>query len=304
MQFNKKTVFIALFAVLYLAVGLVSTIHAVSFFGLANAPILGVILAITFEIGQAAVLFNLLTSPSQRKKFMPWALMCILTLVQILGNIFSSYKYLITNSTEDLRYFKEPIFVWTELPDQQCNVIITYIVGAILPIVALCLTEMVVSYLGNEDAPKDNIQQTNQIEVKSEKHDEAEEKSEEKDEKQLITAEDIIRANDKLIKEFEEKNKEKNEVIETNDIQEEIVETIPEQETQNIEQEPSQTDLHDDLSEQEPIIEQTPIVSGNVIDKPEPIITQDTKQAVDELLAGNIKQTNVKPVKSSHFINI
>ena len=232
MQFNKKTVFIALFAVLYLAVGLVSTIHAVSFFGLANAPILGVILAITFEIGQAAVLFNLLTSPSQRKRFMPWALMCILTLVQILGNIFSSYKYLITNSTEDLRYFKEPIFVWTELPDQQCNVIITYIVGAILPIVALCLTEMVVSYLGNEDAPKDNIQQTNQIEVKSEKHDEAEEKSEEKDESQLITTEDVIRTNNKLVKDLEEKN----EVIETNDIQEEIVETIPEQETQNIEQ--------------------------------------------------------------------
>ena len=296
MQFNKKTVFIALFAVLYLAVGLVSTIHAVSFFGLANAPILGVILAITFEIGQAAVLFNLLTSSSQRKRFMPWALMCILTLVQILGNIFSSYKYLITNSTEDLRYFKEPIFVWTELPDQQCNVIITYIVGAILPIVALCLTEMVVSYLGNEDAPKDNIQQTNQIEVKSEKHDEAEEKTEEKDEKQLITAEDIIRANNELIKDFEEKNK----VIETNDVKEEIVETIPEQETQNIEQEPSQTDLHDDLSEQEPIIDQTPIV----IDKSEPVITQDTKQAVDELLTGNIKQTNVKPVKSSHFINL
>jgi hypothetical protein len=85
---------------------------------------------------------------------MPWALMCILTCVQILGNIFSSYKYLITNSNENLRFFKEPIFVWTELPDQECNVIITYIVGAILPIVALCLTEMVVSYLGNEEESK------------------------------------------------------------------------------------------------------------------------------------------------------
>lgn len=294
MQFNKKTVFIALFAVLYLAVGLVSTIHAVSFFGLANAPILGVILAITFEIGQAAVLFNLLTSPSQRKKFMPWALMCILTLVQILGNIFSSYKYLITNSTEDLRYFKEPIFVWTELPDQQCNVIITYIVGAILPIVALCLTEMVVSYLNNEDEPKKEDLQTqiNHVDFNPDGV-EIEEQSEGEDESQIITPEDITKLNDKLVKEFEEQNTEQNEVIETNDIQEkEIVETIPEQEEQNIEQEPSQTDVDDDLSEQEPIIE------------PEPVITQDTKQAVDELLTGNVKQTNVKPIKSSHFINI
>ena len=85
---------------------------------------------------------------------MPWALMCILTLVQILGNIFSSYKYLITNSSMDLKYFKEPIFTWVDLPDQQCNVIITYIVGAILPIVALCLTEMVVSYLNSDNEAK------------------------------------------------------------------------------------------------------------------------------------------------------
>jgi hypothetical protein len=154
LKITNKTIFVVLFALLYLAVGLVSTIHAVQFFGLANDPVLGTILAITFEIGQAAVLFNLLTNPSQRKKFMPWALMFILTAVQILGNIFSSYKYLITNSNENLRYFKEPIFMWTDLPDNEANVIITYIVGAILPIVALCLTEMVVSYLGNEEAKK------------------------------------------------------------------------------------------------------------------------------------------------------
>lgn len=159
---NKKTIFVTLFAMLYLCVGLVSTIHAISFFGLANSPVLGTILAITFEIGQAAVLFNLLTNTSQRKRIMPWALMSILTLVQIMGNIFSSYKYLITNSTENLRYFKEPIFIWTDLPDAQCNVIITYIVGAILPIVALCLTEMVVSYLGtnNDEIPKVDITNT------------------------------------------------------------------------------------------------------------------------------------------------
>lgn len=302
MQFNKKTVFIALFAVLYLAVGLVSTIHAVSFFGLANSPILGIILAITFEIGQAAVLFNLLTSPSQRKRFMPWALMCILTLVQILGNIFSSYKYLITNSTEDLRYFKEPIFIWTELPDQQCNVIITYIVGAILPIVALCLTEMVVSYLHNEDEPKkEDLQpQINHVDFNPDGI-KIEEKSESENESQIITQEDNAKLNDKLVKEFEEQNEEQNEVIETNDIQEEkIVETIQEQEEQNIEQEPSQNDVDDDLSEQETIIEQEP----DIIEQPETVITQDTKQAVDELLTGNVKQTNVKPIKSSHFINI
>lgn len=235
MKFNNKTIFVGLFAILYLCVGLVSTIHAIQFFGLANSPVLGTILAITFEIGQSAVLFNLLTNPQQRKKFMPWALMCILTAVQILGNIFSSYKYLITNSSENLRYFKEPIFVWTTLPDTQCNVIITYIVGAILPIVALCLTEMVVSYLGMDDETNaenntDNAPQTETVQ--------------------------------------------NNEVFNNNE------------QSVNNEQE---------------IIE-TPVIEKPI--KQEPVINEDTKKAVDELLKGPVKQETSNTRKESHFINI
>ena len=142
-----KYIYIGLFAALYLSVALVSGIHAVAFFSLANAPALGVMLAITFEIGQAAVLFSLLTNPNQRKKIMTWVQLSIFTLVQILGNVYSSYKY----SMENLRFFKEPVFIWTDLPDQMCNVIITYLVGGILPISALLLTEMLTSYLYKEE---------------------------------------------------------------------------------------------------------------------------------------------------------
>jgi hypothetical protein len=156
--------------------------------------------------------------------------MCILTLVQILGNIFSSYKYLITNSSENLRFFKEPIFVWTNLPDDQCNVIITYIVGAILPIVALCLTEMVVSYLGME--------------------------AESKQENKLV-----------------ETPVQNNEVFNNNE----------------------QTDT----VEQDKI--ETPVETEQ---KDEPIINEDTKNAVDELLNGPVKQESQNTRKESHFINI
>lgn len=153
MNKNKitKYIYIGLFAALYLSVALVSGIHAVAFFSLANAPALGVMLAITFEIGQAAVLFSLLTNPNQRKKVMTWVQLSIFTLVQILGNVYSSYKYIVSNSMENLRFFKEPVFIWTDLPDQMCNVIITYLVGGILPISALLLTEMLTSYLYKEE---------------------------------------------------------------------------------------------------------------------------------------------------------
>ena len=163
MNKHFRKIFLILFAILYISVALVSTFHAISFFGLANNSWVSVMLAITFEIGQAAVLFSILTGASGKNKIIPWILMCVLTLVQILGNVFSSYEYLITNSADNLRFFKEPIFVWTDLPDDQCNVILTYIIGAILPIVALLMTSMVTSYLNKseeniKEIKDDNIQ--------------------------------------------------------------------------------------------------------------------------------------------------
>ena len=136
-------IYLGLFVALYAAVGLVSTIHAVSFFSLANTLPLAILLAVAFEIGQAAVLFSILTDERQRNRFMPWCLMCILTLVQVIGNVYSSYKYLITNSIDLLRFFKEPIFIWGSIPDDVANVLLTYIIGAILPLVSLALCEMI-----------------------------------------------------------------------------------------------------------------------------------------------------------------
>ena len=164
MNKHFRKLFLILFAILYISVALVSTFHAVSFFGLANNSWVSVMLAITFEIGQAAVLFSILTGASGKNKIIPWILMCVLTLVQILGNVFSSYEYLITNSANNLRFFKEPIFVWTDLPDDQCNVILTYIIGAILPIVALLMTSMVTNYLNKDEEPiKENKDDTTRL---------------------------------------------------------------------------------------------------------------------------------------------
>lgn len=152
--FTKRNIYITLFAVLYAVVALVSLIHSFSFFGLANNTGMAVMLGTAFEIGQAAVLFAILTSSKDRSRFMPWALMILLTLVQVIGNVFSSYKYLMLNNVGDLQYFKEPIFVWTDLPDNITTVLVTYIVGAVLPIVALAMTAMIANYL--EDNKKED----------------------------------------------------------------------------------------------------------------------------------------------------
>lgn len=132
-----------LFSILYLAVGFVSVYHSISFFSISNDKWLAIILAVSFEIGQAAVLFSLLTNPN--KKIMPWILMCVLTLVQILGNVFSSYQYAVLNSPDEIKYFIDSVLFFLQDPDPKVNqVMISYITGAILPIVALCMTSMIV----------------------------------------------------------------------------------------------------------------------------------------------------------------
>lgn len=142
-----KYILTGLFAILYIAVGYVSVYHAIAFFGLSNSPFLAIILSCAFEIGQAAVLFYLLISKD--KKVMPWILIGVLTLVQVLGNVYSSYMYMIMNNMDLIKYFTDSVLFFIQDPNPKVNqVMISYITGAILPIVSLCMTSMVVNVLG------------------------------------------------------------------------------------------------------------------------------------------------------------
>lgn len=154
-----KKAMIILFSLLYIAVGFVSTYHAIAFFAISNKIWLAVILAIAFEIGQAAVLFSLLTSKT--KKIMPWILMGVLTLVQVLGNVFSSYQYMMLNNIDQIKYFTDSVMFFIQDPDPKVNqVMVSYITGAILPIVSLCMTSMVVDSAGLD---KEKTEETNVI---------------------------------------------------------------------------------------------------------------------------------------------
>lgn len=145
--FNKA--FLWLFIVLYTAIAFVSTYHAIAFFNLSNPTWLAVILAIAFEVGQAGVLFSILTNTdSNDKKTLPWILMGTLTIVQILGNVFSSYKWMIIHNADQIDYFTKSVLFFVQSPNPEYNyVMISYITGAILPVVALCMTSMVANML-------------------------------------------------------------------------------------------------------------------------------------------------------------
>ena len=150
MRFTKKIVLIVLFTVLYSLSAFVSGFHAIEFFSLANPYWLALLLAITFEIGQAAVLFYLLQT---KRKFNvkdfgsygPWILMLVLTITQCMGNIYSSHMYMVQHNTENIQYFTDSVLFFIKDPDPKVNVVfIDYIVGFLLPIVALAMTSMIV----------------------------------------------------------------------------------------------------------------------------------------------------------------
>lgn len=160
-------VYLSLFGILYCSSAFVSTMHAIEFFSLANVGYLAIMLALTYEIGQAAVLSSLLIDKRNQKKVVPWILMGVLTICQILGNTFSVYKNICLNSMNELVWIKEPIFVFAnDFPDKQATIIITWVMGALLPVISLLMCEMVTSYIHSDK--EDKVQEPTKQEDKKE----------------------------------------------------------------------------------------------------------------------------------------
>ena len=339
MKFNKHLIYISLFAILYLIVAFSSFWHAVAFFGLANNSWMSIILAFAFEVGQAAVLFSLLTSKKDRGRIMPWVLMSMFTLVQVIGNVYSSYKYIITNSVDNLRYFKEPIFIWTDLPNDQANVIIVYLVGALLPIAALLLTSMITNYLTDiEENKKEStflntegdslLNQNSILNMENQGLHESldnKEKELEKLKEELKSKQDLIDLQNQKINDLDQENqelvKEKFDEEPEQVLQQEF--SIP---TKSIEfdDEQNQGDLNKENEQGEDKLDNEGQRPLETIDKQtekiisedshsndeEPIKGEDTKsntevtdenlKVADALMGGNILN---KPKIESHFIN-
>lgn len=132
------------FAILYLCVGFVSTLHSITFFHLANTLGLAVLLGLTYEVGQASVLFSILMTDKEHQKILPWALMVLLTGLQVTANVYASFKFMATSGSNDWVYWQKSILFGVQAANPEMyQVIISWIAGALLPIVALGMTALV-----------------------------------------------------------------------------------------------------------------------------------------------------------------
>lgn len=131
---------IATFVTLYTLVSVISTIHVIDFFELSNPYWLAVTLAIGFELGAAASLASLVILDRMNKTLV-WALFITITLMQMQGNMYYAFVNL-----EDFQTWSELFNLIEEEPLYQKRVL-SFVSGAILPLVALGFIKSLVDYI-------------------------------------------------------------------------------------------------------------------------------------------------------------
>jgi hypothetical protein len=131
---------IGTFVSLYLLVSIISTIHVIDFFELSNPRWLAISLAIGFELGAAASLAAIITLDKMNKTLV-WALFLVITAMQMQGNMY--YAFI---NMGDFTTWSELFNLIEEEPLYQKRVL-SFVSGAILPLVALGFIKSLVDYI-------------------------------------------------------------------------------------------------------------------------------------------------------------
>lgn len=135
------------FILLYLFTSIISAIHVVSFFDMANVTAMAVALAVAFELGAAASLASIIVL-DKMNKWIVWSLFIVLTAMQAMGNAYNAYINL-----ENFRGWIE-LFGLTDQPEIAQKRILAIISGAIIPIVALGFIKALVDYVKPTKEPE------------------------------------------------------------------------------------------------------------------------------------------------------
>jgi hypothetical protein len=138
-----KNFIISVFAMLYIVTSLISTIHVIDFFELSNPRWMAISLAIAFELGAAASLASIIALDKMNKTLI-WALFIIITAMQVQGNLYFAFK-----NAQGYDSWVQLFNLVEEDPLYQKR-ILSFVSGAILPLVALGFIKSLVDYIKPE----------------------------------------------------------------------------------------------------------------------------------------------------------
>lgn len=212
---------IGTFVTLYLLVSTISTIHVIDFFEMSNPYWLAVTLAIAFEVGAAASLASLVVLDKMNKGLI-WALFIAITLMQMQGNMYYAFKNL-----NNYQSWVELFNLVDEDPLYQKR-ILSFVSGAILPLVALGFIKSLVDYIKpSEEKPavviEENVESMRKV---VESYDDLKEEIKEWEEASLTDLQNFEDLEDLIEEkiEIEEEKEEIEEAIETESATEEVLE--------------------------------------------------------------------------------
>jgi len=118
---------------------------------------MSVILALAFELGLAVCLASILIGTNKRNN-MAWVLLTILVIVQVIGNTYSVFKFISESEQNYYSYLAKPLlFFVQDISEETVQIIVSWIIGAILPIVALLMTEMVANGIKEENLVENSV---------------------------------------------------------------------------------------------------------------------------------------------------
>ena len=143
---------IGIFCSLYILVSLISTVHVIDFFEIANPRWMAVTLAIAFEIGAAASLASLVILDKMNRTLV-WALFITITLMQMQGNLYHAFI-----NMGDFTQWSELYDIIEEDPLFQKRALAAISAG-ILPLVALGFIKSLVDYIKPKEVEelKENV---------------------------------------------------------------------------------------------------------------------------------------------------
>ena len=163
MKFNIKKINLVAFSLPPILTSIISTVHIITWWGLSNPLIWAIFLAFVIEIGALSSLAALTTLDSKNKTTI-MIIFGLITLMQIIGNVYFSYEYIATQLISNPEFLTnwinltEPIFsLFMSVSVASMHRVLAYVAGMLLPLISLSFLHILVNY----------VQKTKNIEIKT-----------------------------------------------------------------------------------------------------------------------------------------
>lgn len=151
LNFAKRTL-LYLFLSVPIISATISAFHLEGFMRLGNPTFLSVTTAIAYEIANVTAMFIFVMLPRINRSFV-WISFIMLVIMQVVGNVFFSYDYIIRNvNPEHLSsWYSMTNYLFDSSNKIESSFYLACFIGVPVPLVAIFLTKSVSNYLGGEE---------------------------------------------------------------------------------------------------------------------------------------------------------